>query len=235
HLAGYDSRDNRKRTARMTACLFGSMFLAIVIFNPALFSPSTWRYLRLYLGEDLQTHHGYLIMQTLYDNDLLSMPHGSPWYFYFLFLAVKLPLPLLIAFLIGLVEVFRHRGPADRRRGYLFLRVMLFFWIVPMSMAGSKFLRYTLSLMPLVYITAAIAIVQIWRLLSSSLGKLSLRAGPAALAAAAGVSVVFLVSPAVSMIQSLPYPSLYVNALEAIASATTFRMTSSTISERGRA
>ena len=213
HLAGYDSRDNRKRTARMTACLFGSMFLAIVIFNPALFSPSTWRYLVLYLGEDLQTHHGYLIMQTLHDNDLLSMPNGSPWYFYLLFLAVKLPLPVLIAFLIGLVEVFRHRGPPDMNRGYLFLRVMLFFWLVPMSIAGSKFLRYTLSLMPLIYITAAIAIVQIWRVLSSSLGKLSLRAGPAGLAAAAGVAVVFLVSPAVSMIRSLPYPSLYVNAL----------------------
>ena len=213
HLAGYDSRDNRKRTLRMTACLFGSMFLAVVIFNPALFSPSTWRYLLLYLGEDLQTHHGYLIMQTLHDNDLLSMPHGSPWYFYLLFLAVKLPLPLLLAFLIGLVEVFRHRGPADTRRGYLFLRVMLFFWLVPMSIAGSKFLRYTLSLMPLVYITAAIAMVQIWRVLSSTLGKLSLRTRTAELAAAAFVALVFLVSPGVSMIRSLPYPSLYLNAL----------------------
>ena len=213
HLAGYDSRDNRGRTPRMTASLFGSMLLAAVIFNPALFSPATWRYLLLYLGEDLQTHHGYLIMQTLHDNDLLSMPNGSPWYFYFLFLAVKLPLPVLIAFLIGLVEVFRHRGPADKIRGYLFLRVMLVFWLVPMSIAGSKFLRYTLSLMPLVYITAAIAIVQMWRVLSSALGRLSLRAGPAGLAAAAGVAVVFLVSPAVSMIRSLPYPSLYVNAL----------------------
>src|SRR6185436_4281292 len=155
----------------------------------------------------------YLIMQTLHANDLLSMPHGSPWYFYFLFLAVKLPVPLLIAFLIGVVEVFRHRGPAEATRGYLFLRVMLFFWLIPMSIAGSKFLRYTLSLMPLVYITAAIAMVQIWRWLSSVLGKLSLSATPAGLAAAAGVAVVFLVSPAVSMIRSLPYPSLYVNAL----------------------
>jgi len=166
-----------------------------------------------YLSEDLQTHHGYLVMQTLHDNDLLSMPSGTPWYFYFLFLAVKIPLPVLIAFAVGLVEVFRHRGPAPSARGYLFLRLMLFFWLFPMSIAGSKFLRYTLSLMPMVYMTAAVAVVLMWDRLAGTLRRLALRTAPASIAAAAGVVIVFLAVPALSTIRNLPYPSLYLNPL----------------------
>ena len=84
------------------------------------------------------------------------MTSGMPWYFYFLFLAIKLPLPLLIAFVVGLIEVFRHRGDPEVARGYLFLRMMLVFWLFPMAIVGSKFLRYTLTFMPLLYIAAAV-------------------------------------------------------------------------------
>ena len=212
HLAGYDSRNNRARTGRMTAYFFGAMLLSFVIFNPAVLIPQTWRYLIHYLSEDLQTHHGYLVMRTVYENDLTSMPNGTPWYFYLLFLAVKVPLPVLIAFAIGLVEVFRRRGPAEHARGYLFLRLMLFFWLFPMSVAGSKFLRYALSLMPLVYMTAAVAISLIWEQLTLALRRISLQAFPARIAATAGIAIVFLAVPALSAIANLPYPSLYLNA-----------------------
>jgi hypothetical protein len=212
HLVGYHSENNRARTRRMTVRLFGSMILAFVIFNPALFVPQTWRYLSKYMTESLITHHGYLFMDTIYSNDMGSMPHGPPFYYYFLFLAVKLPPPLVAAFLVGLVEIFRHRGPEGRTRGYLFLRVMLFFWLFPMAIAGSKFLRYTLSLMPLVYVTAAVGMSLMWRGLSSTMVKLSVQPIVARRIAATAIAIAFLAAPAVTTLMNLPHPSLYLNS-----------------------
>ena len=36
---------------------------------------------------------------------------------------------------------------------------MILFWIVPYSLIGGKWLRYTLSLMPFVYMLAAVGVV----------------------------------------------------------------------------
>jgi hypothetical protein len=213
HLAGYDSRDNRPRTRRMTLLFLGAILLTFVAFNPAMFVPKTWRYLSEFASGNLITHHGYLVMDSLFNNEMGAMPHGTPWYFYFLFLAVKLPLPLLAAFLVGMLEVFRHRLGPDKSRGYLFLRIMLVFWLFPMAIVGSKFLRYTLSLMPLIYITAAVGMVVIWRAASSLIKKLSVDARFAERATAAAIAVVFVVVPSLTTVLSLPYPSLYLNAL----------------------
>ena len=212
-LVGFDGRNNRPLTRRMWGRYFGGMVLAFVAFNPALFLPQTWRYLGKYLNEELLTHHGYVVMGKLFINDMLQTPGGNPWYFYLLFLAVKVPLPVLLAFLIGLVEIFRHRGPYPASRGYLFLRMMLIFWLIPMSVVGTKFLRYSLSLMPLVYMAAALGIVVVWRSVSLWFGRLATPAASARLATAMLLAVFFVVLPAISLIQSLPYPSLYLNAL----------------------
>src|SRR6185369_18066816 len=99
-------------------------------------------------------------------------PGGNPWYFYFLFLGVKLPLPVLLAFVAGLVEIFRRRGPYPESRGYLFLRMMLVLWLIPEALVGTKFLRYSLSLMPVIYMTAALGIVMIWRALSEVISRI---------------------------------------------------------------
>src|SRR4029079_4027500 len=116
------------------------------LFNPAIFVPQTFRYLLKCANEDLQTHHGYVVMGEQFINDMAQTPGGNPWYFYFLFLLVKLPLPILLAFIIGLVEIFRRRGPYPKSRGYLFLRLMIVFWLFPMAIIGVKFSRYALSL-----------------------------------------------------------------------------------------
>jgi hypothetical protein len=213
HLVGYDSRDNRPRTRRMTLLLLGMILLTFVAFNPAMFLPKTWRYLSEFASGNLITHHGYLVMDSLFNNEMGSMPHGTPWYFYFLFLAVKLPLPLLAAFLVGMAEVFTHRLGPDKSRGYLFLRIMLVFWLFPMAIVGSKFLRYTLSLMPLVYITAAVGIAVMWRGATNLIKKFSLDPALAGRAAAAALAVAFVVVPSATTLLSLPYPSLYLNAL----------------------
>ncbi|HEY7546477.1 MAG TPA: glycosyltransferase family 39 protein, partial [Blastocatellia bacterium] len=212
HLAGYDSRNNRPITLRIVTKYLGAMLLTFIAFNWALFIPGTWRYLSAYLSEEFVTHHGYLMMDTLYANDIFSTPGGTPWYLYYLFLAVKTPLPVLIAFIIGVAEIFRHRGGRDVARGYLLLRIMLFFWLFPMALIGTKFLRYTLPLMPIIYMTAAIGIIVIWRIISSLVEKIRAAKRPAQLITASAIICLFIVAPAIITIRSMPHPSLFVNA-----------------------
>lgn len=212
HLAGYNPRNNRPLTRRQRACHFGAMVVSFVAFNFAAFVPKTWRYVWAFVNEDLLTHHGYLLGDDLFVNEVSHTPFGIPWYFYFLFLCIKLPLPVLAAFIVGTVEVFRRRGP----RGYLFLRVMLLLWLVPMSIVGAKWTRYTLGLMPIVYITAAVGVMALWRLVSAWITRrASVGASPrfAPVSAVVLLSLAFVVAPAAISLASLPYPSLYLSPL----------------------
>jgi hypothetical protein len=211
-LVGYDSRNNRPLTRVMWQKYFGAMLAAFVIFNPAVYLPQTWRYLWKYVNEELLTHHGYLVMDRLFVNDFLHTPGGNPWYFYFLFIAVKIPLPVLLAFAVGLVHIF-SRSATDHPRGHTFLRMMLVFWLIPEAVVGTKFLRYSLSLMPLIYMTASVGIVLMWRFLSAGVKRLGPDRRAASMAAAVAIVAGFIVAPVVTTIDCLrrSYPSLYVN------------------------
>src|SRR5947207_9912068 len=153
-------------------------------------------------------------MDTLFINDMMQTPGGNPWYFYFLFIAVKLPLPVLIAFVAGLVEVFRKRGEYPESRGYLFLRMMLVFWLLPEAFVGCKFLRYSLTLMPIIYMTAAVGVVALWRLTRHFIHKLSINGLVVRPLTASLIAAALIIAPSVEAIRlvALSYPSLYVNA-----------------------
>jgi hypothetical protein len=166
-----------------------------------------------YVNGELVTHHGYLLMDRLFVNDLTQTPGGNPWYFYLLFIAVKLPLPVLLAFAAGLVEIFRTRGDYPYSRGYVFLRMMLVFWLLPEAFVGCKFLRYSLSLMPVIYMTAAVGVVAMWRLTSLAFRKVAVNGRVAIAAAAVAIAAAFVIAPAVATVRSVvfSYPSLYMN------------------------
>ncbi|MFY9609919.1 MAG: glycosyltransferase family 39 protein [Blastocatellia bacterium] len=213
-LIGYDGRNNRPLTRRMWARYFGGFVLAFVIFNHALFLPQTWRFLWKFVNEEHLTHHGYLLMDGLFINDATQTPGGNAWYFYLLFLWVKLPLPLLAAFIVGLIEIFRRRGDYLQSRGYLFLRMMLVCWLLPMSILGAKFLRYSLALMPFVYMTAGVGIVAVWRVSSSMLRRLNIGWEWAPRIAGAATAIVFVAAPAIitADIMRSSHPGLWVNS-----------------------
>jgi len=212
-LVGYDSRNNRPLTRDMWRKYFAAMLFAFVAFNPAAFFPQTWRYLWKYVNEELLTHHGYLVMDKLFINDFLQTPGGNPWYFYFLFLGVKLPLPVLVAFAIGLAHIFWSRGRYPYSRGHIFLRLMLLSWLIPEAVVGTKFLRYSLSLMPLIYMTASVGIVLMWRSLFALIRKMGAGAKGSRLIAAVAVSAAFIIAPSILTLRCLlqSHPSLYVN------------------------
>ncbi|HET9526136.1 MAG TPA: glycosyltransferase family 39 protein [Pyrinomonadaceae bacterium] len=188
----------------------GWFFLTIIgvflLANPAVLIPEIWQYVNAYLGERLLTHSGYLFAGELYKNNMSSSPFwGTPIYFYLVFLAVKVPLIVTVAFLIGLALALRR----PRHLGHAFLLFMFLFWIVPYSLIGGKWLRYTLSLMPFVYMLAAVGVIGLIRFLQKHGPKrlLQVMAGIVVLLFAGGPGWIALANG--------PHYALYTNALAA--------------------
>jgi hypothetical protein len=182
--------------------------IVFILANPVLFLPQTWSYLQAYTSESLLTHTGYLMGEHLYRNNTSATPfRGTPFYFYALFLAIKVPLPVLAAFLVGLWQCFRRfRNPA-----HAFPLLMFLFWIVPYSFFGAKWLRYTLSLMPFLYMIAAIGIIVLIRLTASLLKGLGEERAMRLVSAAA--LLIFIAWPAVTAYAFSPHYAAYTNAL----------------------
>jgi hypothetical protein len=187
--------------------------VVLVLANPAILLPSVWNYLDAYSGEKLLTHTGYLMGNTLYKNRMSNSPlWGLPVHFYLLFLAIKVPLTIMATFVIGLFVSLRR----PRQPGHTFILFMLFFWLVPYSLAGAKWLRYTLSLMPFVYMAAAVGTMAFFRWTSNLLERF--KPGPVLSQATAAILIIVLVVwPAWTAYASAPHYALYTNALGSAA------------------
>ncbi len=188
----------------------GWFFLTIIgvflLASPAVLIPEVWQYLNAYMGERLLTHSGYLFAGELYKNNMSSSPFwGTPVYFYLLFLAIKVPLIVIAALVIGIaVAAWR-----PRHLGHAFVLFMFLFWIVPYSLVGGKWLRYTLSLMPFVYMLAAVGVVWLIRFLQKHAPR------RAALGISVAAVVLFVGVPGWISFASGPHYALYTNALAA--------------------
>jgi hypothetical protein len=182
--------------------------VTFLLVNPAVVLPRTWAYLGVYSSEQLLTHHGYLMGETLYYNVVSKGPFGAtPVYFYALYLLIKTPVPVLVAFAAGCAVLWRRR----REPGAAFLLFMLLFWLVPYSLMGAKWLRYTLSLMPFVYMTAAVGVVALTCRLS---GLLQAGQSHVVVAWARAAALAFFVGlPAYAAFNAAPHYALYTNAL----------------------
>ena len=183
--------------------------IAFVLANPVILLPKVWEYLNAYSGERLLTHTGYLMGGQLYKNTFSRSPFwGTPVYFYLLFLAIKVPLAVLAASVAGfIISLRRWRSP-----GYGFVFFMLLLWLVPYSLIGAKWPRYMLSLMPFLYMSAAIGAMFLIRSATGLLEKL--KAGPLAPKFLTAVLLLALVVvPGWTAYAGAPHCSLYTNAL----------------------
>jgi hypothetical protein len=207
HVRAREAGEPRGNTPPIFYFVVAATFL---VANPAVFMPRTWAYLTAYSSEQLLTHHGYLMGETLYHNVVSKAPFGAtPVYFYALYLLIKTPPAVLIIFIAGVVVLARRW----REPGAAFLLFMLFFWLVPYSLMGAKWLRYTLSLMPFVYMTAAVGLVSLTRGLLALL-KVSRERSPAlASLMGAGLLALFVGAPAYAAFAAAPHYALYTNAL----------------------
>lgn len=193
------------RTPLYFFLIVGALFL---IANPAVLLPQTWAYLDAYTSGQLLSHTGYLMGDELYKNTMSSTPFwGTPLYFYVLFLLIKVPLPVLLAFIIGLIECVRRW----RHPGHAFLLLMFLLWIIPYSLTGAKWLRYTLSLMPFVYMIAAVGVVSLVRMIAS---RFKAASAERVLRFASALAVLlFIAWPAWTAYATRPHYATYTNAL----------------------
>ena len=208
HYFRVRNREPGEPAGKAPGYFFLVILVAFIIANPPVLLPQVWTYLNSYMGEKLLVHTGYLFADHLYKNNVSRTPFwGTPLYFYLVFMAIKIPLLVLLSFLIGfIVSLKRYLHP-----GHGFVLFMFLFWIVPYSFFGAKWLRYTLSLMPFVYMLAAVGVVELIRFLNR---RLNVSQRNQALVAALVVAICLGV-PAWIAYSAGPHYALYTNALAA--------------------
>ena len=208
HYFRVRKREPGEPAGKAPGYFFLVILVAFVIANPPVLLPQVWTYLNSYMGEKLLVHTGYLFADHLYKNNVSRTPFwGTPLYFYLVFMAIKIPLLVLLSFMIGLIVSVKRR----LQPGHGFVLFMFLFWIVPYSFFGAKWLRYTLSLMPFVYMLSAVGVVELIRFLNR---RLNVSQRNQALVAALVVAI-FLGVPAWIAYSAGPHYALYTNALAA--------------------
>ncbi|MBI3262102.1 MAG: hypothetical protein HYZ58_03000 [Acidobacteria bacterium] len=137
--------------------------------------------------------------------DILISPLGVPVTYYLRYLATKVPVAVLVAAGVGLVEIVRRR----HERGFVLLRVLLVFVLVPYSLMAPKFLRYTLPLLAIIDLTAAVGLVAGIRWLLRKAWLLPVTRVTASIA----IGVVFVGALASAQASASPFYSLFQNAV----------------------
>jgi len=185
------------------------MGVAFVVANPTILFPKVWNYLNAYSGEKLLTHTGYLMGDHLYKNTISRSPFwATPVYFYLLFLAIKVPLAVLVTFMVGFIVSLR----GWRKPAYGFVVFMLLFWIVPYSLMGAKWPRYLLSLMPFIYMGAAVGVMVMIGWTASRFQKWN-KQGAVTRAATVVLFLGIAAWPAFTAYASAPHYALYTNLI----------------------
>jgi hypothetical protein len=186
---------------------YAAMAAAFVIANVAILIPETWRYCVSYVQGTMLGHHGYSYAGALYVTNIPISPLGVPATYYLRFIATKVPLVLLAAAVPGVIEMVRRR----RERGFVLLRVLVVFVLVPYSLMAAKFIRYTLPLLATLDLIAAVGLVSGTRWLLRK-GWLSPVTRVSVSALAIGV---FVVGLGASQQTAAPFYSLFQNAIGA--------------------
>ncbi len=184
---------------------------AFLLANPVVVLPSTLAYMKNYTEQGTVTHHGYLLMNQLFYNDPShsAFAGGLPVFFYGLMLFVKTNPLALATMVVGLLATLRRwREPHS-----FFLLFMTLFWVVPFSIIGAKWMRYTLSLTPYLCIFAAIGIEKLVSL-GARLARGSDVEGPARHGRFIFAAAAIVVSAcALDAIRMMGHPALYMSPL----------------------
>lgn len=134
---------------------FATLGAAFAIANFAVFLPGTWQNMLSYVQGGGLAHHGWPYAERLWVTDVPISALGVPPTFYVMLLLTRVPFVTLVGTVIGGALAWWRR----RERGYIFLRVFFFFQLVGFSVMAAKFLRYSLPVLVIVDLMAAVGIV----------------------------------------------------------------------------
>jgi predicted membrane-bound dolichyl-phosphate-mannose-protein mannosyltransferase len=182
--------------------------IVFVILSPTILLPGTWRSMAEFTSSRSIGHDSYEFISRLYPHKYSDWLRGTPWYFFFVLLATKLPLVSFVSFVLGIPLLLRKKIGDGR----YFLYMWLMLWGLAFMFVGGKFTRYVTTVMPAVFITAALAIQFLSRLLSqwwarrfnNAFGKI---------ASHAMIPVVVLLLTAWAAGRAAPHYRLYYNSI----------------------
>jgi len=89
---------------------------------------------------------------------------------------------------------------------------MIFFWIVPYSLMGAKWPRYLLSLMPFIYMGAAVGVMVLIRWASAAFAKWNAN-GAVTWSVTAALFLAIVIWPGITAYASAPHYALYTNTI----------------------
>jgi hypothetical protein len=203
HVAGGLGLDARPlwKTRRGGLGFWLAMGLAFVAANPVILSPTNDRAIVNYTEGGSVIFHGHAVNGQVYMNTIGSTPFGMPVYFYSWMIGAKTPLPVLVVVLMGIVMIFFAR----RSLAAIFLRIMLIFYFIPLSLADPKTIRYLCDMLPFIFLLGGFAVQRCYEWISR-MEPVVIRRAAAVLAA-----VVIVIWPTTESLASGPYFTLYLN------------------------
>ena len=176
------------------------IFLTFILVNPVILFPSNFGAILHWLHHDGVRHSGYDFDGTLYMNFPSRLLAGVPWFYYLWLLLVKTPIPILMAVIAGSVMLLRNR----RTLASCFFLSLGMIQLVGLSVSGAKWIRYSLPMLPFVYLAGGYAVQEIWKGVK----------GKAWSPAFVGTAAVILIGWPLAELQAwAPYYSFYLNSI----------------------
>ena len=176
------------------------MFLTLVVVNPGILSPANFNAVVHWLHHGGVRHSGYDFDGRLYMNFPSRLLAGVPWFYYFWLVLVKTPVPILLAVIVGSALLLRDR----RTLASCFFLSLGVVQLVGLSVSGAKWIRYSLPLLPFLYLAGGYAVQQTMK---AAKGKVLSRALVGAAA------VILLGWPLLELHSWAPYYSFYLNSI----------------------
>jgi len=176
------------------------MLLTFILVNPVVLFPSNFTAIVHWLHHDGVTHSGYDFNGTLYLNFPSRLLAGVPWTYYLWLLLVKTPVPILVAVIAGSIMLLRDR----RTLASCFFLSLGVVQLAGLSISGTKWVRYSLVLLPFLFLAGGYAVQAIWDRMKDK--KMSL-----AFAGLAAASLFAL--PLLELHAWSPYYSFYLNSI----------------------
>ncbi|MFN2577518.1 MAG: ArnT family glycosyltransferase [Pyrinomonadaceae bacterium] len=184
------------------------MGVAFVIFSPTILLPETWKAMANFSNYRTMGHDSYEFIGRLYPHKFTDWLRGEPWYFYPVLLTTKLPLLSLASFVTGLALLFRRKVGDGR----YFLFVWLALWGFSFMFVGGKFARYVLSVLPPIFMTAAIALQFVARACENFCGRL-VRSDSIGFCARAAIPSIVILASFWAGVHAAPHYRLYANTI----------------------
>ena len=154
-LANVATLRDAGRNSPIKRRFFATMGMAFAIANFAIFFPATWAHMLEYVRAAGLPHHGGPYGERLWVTDVPVSPLGMPPTFYVMFLLTHVPLVTLAGAVVGGCVAWARR----RERGFVFLRILFVIQMVGYSLVAAKFLRYSLPMLVIFDLMAAVGLV----------------------------------------------------------------------------